>query len=232
MLRLKYLHTSKFYPITSFRNISDHVVEVKGEIPYLSYGFEIYNDAKLVIGRYAKHTTLYRHTEEGLQFSDNHSVWIPTITFKSNGGELQGDLVQHVTDWKYVRLPQPVASDTWKFNGYDHYPPVSGLIREDDTFTAEFIYIPPEPTPIEVLEKKIDAVAADVEQLTPYTDSKKAYIGATSVTFDNVKGKYLTVYAETESGKTLTTSVGRINDTVTVAFDALTEVANISISLL
>ena len=66
---------------------------------------------------------------------------------------------------------------------------------------------------------------AKVDYITPYTDSKTAYIGDTEVTFENVPIGNMSVYGLSEY------SIDRQSDYVTITFDAVDEVTNISISI-
>lgn len=72
---------------------------------------------------------------------------------------------------------------------------------------------------------KLDDTSNKVEQITPYTDTKTAYIGDTEVTFENIPTGNLTVFGLSEY------SVDRQNDRITITFDAVEEVTDISISI-
>lgn len=72
----------------------------------------------------------------------------------------------------------------------------------------------------------IAGVRQSVSAVTPYTETKTAYIDDTELTFDNVPSGNLTIYFEKPY------SVEREEDRVTIYFDALEEVTPITISII
>ena len=76
--------------------------------------------------------------------------------------------------------------------------------------------------------EKADTTANKVEQITPTTYTKTAYIGDTSVTFDNVPSGNLSILTDAP----LTYSYTRENNIVVISFDELSEVINITISII
>lgn len=74
---------------------------------------------------------------------------------------------------------------------------------------------------------KADSTANAVEQITPTTYTKTAYIGNTEVVFTDVPSGNLTVYTD----NLIAYSMAKDNDRVTVSFEPLTEVTTITISI-
>ena len=72
---------------------------------------------------------------------------------------------------------------------------------------------------------KVDETANKVDAITPYTDTKTAYIGDTEVTFENVPQGNLSVFGLSEY------SIDRQSDRITIMFDAVEEVTTVSISI-
>ena len=72
---------------------------------------------------------------------------------------------------------------------------------------------------------KVDDTSNKVTQITPYTDTKTAYIGDTEVTFEGVPTGNLSVFGLSEY------AIDRQNDRITITFDAVDEVTEISISI-
>ena len=72
---------------------------------------------------------------------------------------------------------------------------------------------------------KLDDTSNKVEQITPYTDTKTAYIGDTEVTFEGVPTGNLSVFGLSEY------AIDRQNDRITITFDAVDEVTEVSISI-
>lgn len=74
---------------------------------------------------------------------------------------------------------------------------------------------------------KLDDTSNKVVAITPYTETKTAYIGDTEVVFTNVPQGNLSVYFDTPTDY----SVERTNDAIAVTFDALDEVTTVTISI-
>ena len=73
---------------------------------------------------------------------------------------------------------------------------------------------------------KVDDTASKVTEITPTTITKTASIDDTSVTFEGVPNGNMTVYCPVNYTST------RDGDRVLVEFDALTEVAEITLSII
>lgn len=74
---------------------------------------------------------------------------------------------------------------------------------------------------------KVDSTANKVDALTPYTQTKTAYIGDTEITFDEIPYGNLTIFTD----KPLNYSYTRDNNRVAITFDELEEVIAITISI-
>ena len=74
---------------------------------------------------------------------------------------------------------------------------------------------------------KTDDTSNKVEQITPTTYTKTAYIGDTEVVFTDVPSGNLTVF----TNNLIAYSMAKDNDRVIVSFEPLTEVTNITISI-
>ena len=74
---------------------------------------------------------------------------------------------------------------------------------------------------------RVDDTSNKVEQITPYKASKTAYIGDTEVVFLDVPQGNLSVFSD----KPINYSVERINNAISVTFDALDEVTEVTISI-
>lgn len=71
----------------------------------------------------------------------------------------------------------------------------------------------------------VGGVRKSVSDVTPYKETKTAYIGDTSVTFTDTPNGNLTVYFPYEY------TVERMADRITVSFEELEEVTEITISI-
>ena len=74
--------------------------------------------------------------------------------------------------------------------------------------------------------EKVDNTANKVEQITPYTETKTAYIDDTEVVFTNVPEGNLTIYFSKPY------TVVRDVDRLVIKFEALEEVTPITISII
>lgn len=80
--------------------------------------------------------------------------------------------------------------------------------------------------------EKLDETASKVVDLTPYSDSKTAYIGDTSVIFLDVPEGNLSVYVKDIDGNYPNYTVERSAEGVAVYFEALENVTEITISII
>lgn len=80
---------------------------------------------------------------------------------------------------------------------------------------------------INSIEKKLsDFTSVRVNAITPYTETKTAYIGDTEVTFYDTPNGNLTVYFPHEY------TVERMADRIIVSFKELEEVTDVTISII
>lgn len=71
-----------------------------------------------------------------------------------------------------------------------------------------------------------EKIQAQIEAITPYKETKTAYIGDTEITFSNIPNGNITVYFPYEY------SMEKQYDRLTITFDPLEEVTDITISIL
>ena len=75
---------------------------------------------------------------------------------------------------------------------------------------------------------KTDSTANAVETLTPYTETKSAYYGETEKVFYGVPSGNMSIFFTNYNGDY---STSRVNDRVTISFDALNEQTDITIMI-
>lgn len=73
MLLLKYQHEEESYEI-NLKKVSSHVIRLTGNFPVKTAGFQIYKD-NLLLGNYASYTYIYKIIENGVEFSNNGSIY-------------------------------------------------------------------------------------------------------------------------------------------------------------
>ena len=78
MLNMKYIGSDTVHQV-SFRKISDHIVEVRGEFPVQTDGFTLSPTWKEYDWDYSKFNTVYRQMECGVQYSNDGSVYVPPV---------------------------------------------------------------------------------------------------------------------------------------------------------
>lgn len=76
MLEMKYIGEDTVYQV-SFRNLSSHVCELIGDFPAQAKGFALSRIGKDDHWDYSSYTTIYRQLENGAQFSNDGSVYVP-----------------------------------------------------------------------------------------------------------------------------------------------------------
>ena len=75
---------------------------------------------------------------------------------------------------------------------------------------------------------KVDDTANKVEVITPYTDTKTAYYGDTSITFYDAPQGNVSVFFDGYNGAY---SVSRVENRLSVSFDALDKQTQVTISI-
>ena len=153
MLNLKYVGSEDFYQI-NFKQNNENLITIMGDFPIKRKGFKIYlPNEQLPIGDYSSFVTVYRELENGATFSNDGSVFVPSVKFSANCGELNGVLEQNVHNYEDLVIPTPIEDETHKFLGWDSEIPTTGKIEDNISFTANFEYIPTE----EELRAKLEA---------------------------------------------------------------------------
>lgn len=78
MLELKYKNTKTKYKV-EFSRRSIHVVQLLGDFPIKEEGFSLSREEKEDDWDYSSYTTIYRKIENGVQFSDDGSVYVAPV---------------------------------------------------------------------------------------------------------------------------------------------------------
>lgn len=77
MLHLRYLGSGTTY-LVNFQKVSDHVIRITGEFPVKTTGFFLSRIGAYDSWDYSKFTTIYREVDEGVEYSDNGTVYPET----------------------------------------------------------------------------------------------------------------------------------------------------------
>lgn len=176
---IKFLKSKDVYECNVIPNQNIVTLQFTDNVVENTNGFNAYKDKECnyLIGRYTEYKTVYRNDEETIskneiQLSNDGSKYvkpIQTITFMSNGGGiLEGETVQHVSNYENLITPIPISNENYEFKGWIPEIPLSGEVLEDETFTAFFeSLLPPEPT----LEERVTNVEEQSDMLSMTVDS-------------------------------------------------------------
>lgn len=78
MLKLRFNDSDIFYNV-EFSRISNSIVQLIGELPESVAGFSLYKMNGVRLGIYNDYTTIYRTLDDGLQISNDGSIYEPPI---------------------------------------------------------------------------------------------------------------------------------------------------------
>ena len=83
-------------------------------------------------------------------------------------------------------------------------------------------------SPYTILSRQISQISNQVNEITPYTETKVGYYGETEKVFYNVPSGNTSVFFDNYNGSY---SINRIENRLIVSFDTLTKATNITISI-
>ena len=109
------------------------------------------------------------------------------------------------------------------------------LYRENQYTTVEETIIPAQcgysPLPPSQISRQIASLNNRVSEVTPYTETKQAYIDDTECVFNtSVKGN-VSAFVVDKEGNNISNTVTIENDKIKVSFEALKNVATVTISV-
>lgn len=100
-----------------------------------------------------------------------------------------------------------------------------------ERYKMPLYHVDTEPTAIDRLNSRINSVSNRVSNITPYEESKTAYIGDTETRFPKVKDGNINAYCITESGVSKVVTMELSQNEIVVKYEPLEEVATVSISI-
>ena len=171
MLIMKYIGQETTYKV-SFSKISENVVQIVGNFPIETNGFQLSREGKNDYEKmnYYNFRTVYREIEGGVQFSNDGSIFIPTIPkvlFSSGiGGTIEGIIEQEVNDYSELVIPNPVPDDNYEFERWVPDIQTEGKIENNISFYATFKSLLPPPEPVPSIEERVTAVEEQSAMLT------------------------------------------------------------------
>lgn len=102
------------------------------------------------------------------------------------------------------------------------------LIARVDNLQNAFVQSQRNQVPI---TSKVDTTSSEVKAITPYTETKTAYIDDTETTFTTDKEGNLTTYVKDTDGNYINHTVTRQGSLITISFEPLEVLATVTISI-
>ena len=128
------------------------------------------------------------------------------------GFQLFGDddvIISDYTDYKYI------------------YRPNEYTVEHDEIVLPTWVDTPLEPSPIDRINSRVSQVSSQVNAITPYEDSKKAYYGEIEKVFYNVPNGNVTIFFDNYTGEY---ELVRTENRLTVKFpERLSDMTNVTI---
>lgn len=119
-----------------------------------------------------------------------------------------------------------LISDLSEFTHY--YAPNEYSMEEDTMVMPKGSDAPIGPSPLDNLNTKVNRLSNQVNEITPYTETKQAYVDDTEVEFDFREGNITAFVAD---GR-IPCNVSIEDKKIKVSFEALEEPAKVTISIL
>lgn len=201
MLKMKYIGEKEIHQV-EVKNISSNIVQLLGDFPVLTKGFDLFKLNGKYLGNYSAYTTVYREIDGGVQFSNDGSEYVKpkaTISFHTNGGgTLDGETAQEVYRYEDLAIPTPIANKNYEFAQWNPEIPTSGDVENNKVFTASFQYI---PTLSEIQEAKVAEMNA-IQQQTIASGVDVALSDGETYHFALTTNDQLSIMGSVASGET------------------------------
>lgn len=208
MDKLKFLDQPLIYDVNLYQ-VSPNIIKIKfincNTPSNVTSGFELINEHNgYVQGKFYDFITIYRTLDDDtIELSNNGTIYIepepvvPIITFSSQGGgSLEGDITQQVSKYEDLVIPNTVPDENYKFVKWNPEIPTTGNIISNQTFYAEFEYVPTEEELAELFkQKKIEKISFSKSELAKFLETHPI----TSTAHNNEEG----IYSVTSEKQTL-----------------------------
>lgn len=163
---MKYVDSAESYHV-EFCRLTNNIIQLIGKFPSKKCGFILgrIGEPEVFTGDYTDYTTIYKEIENGVQFSNDGSTYTepePQVVFKTTeGGELNGEKVQNVSDYSELVVPIPVRYPDYEFTGWSPEVPESGTINGKVSFTAIFVGTKPQSD----IEARVSVLEEDIKNI-------------------------------------------------------------------
>ena len=140
--------------------------------------------------------------------------------------EDNGVILSNLSDYKYVYRPNEYSV------GKDIIEYPVGSNEELTPLPNPFVSVAQMITQVNEHTNEVDAHAQEmVEEITPYTETKTAYIDDTDIVFETDAMGVITILAIDRDGITIPTTFEREGNKIIVSFEPLQQVTNVTISI-
>lgn len=140
--------------------------------------------------------------------------------------EDNGVILSNLSDYKYLYRPNEYSIEKDEIE----YP--VGSNEELTPLPNPFVSVAQMITQVNEHANEVDAHAQEmVEEITPYTETKTAYIDDTEITFETDVTGVISILAVDRNGITIPTTFEREGNKIIVSFEPLQQVTNVTISI-
>ena len=152
---------------------------------------------------------------------DIHETDMGFVVYEDNGV-----ILSNLSDYKYLYRPNEYSVE----KDIIEYP--VGSNEELTPLPNPFVSVAQMITQVNEHANEVDAHAQEmVEEITPYTETKTAYIDDTDIVFETDAMGVITILAIDRDGITIPTTFEREGNKIIVSFEPLQQVTNVTISI-
>jgi hypothetical protein len=169
-----------------------------------------------------------------LKFNDSkerYDVVLNSFTTQNGnkGVRIIGDVPENTSGFVILDDNDKVIGD---FSAFTHlYNPNEYTETEEQKVPSHSAYTQPAPSVIDSLANSINAVNQRVSEITPYTESKTAYIDDTEILFESDKQGNIVVTAIDSDGESVNVAYKRDGNKILVYFEPLESITKVTISI-
>lgn len=170
-----------------------------------------------------------------IKFNDSVEHYNGSIAaFKTQNGNkgvriIGEDIPENTSGFKAFDDEDNVIGD---FSAFTHiYNENEYTEAEEQKVPSHSAYTQPAPSVIDSLASSINAVNQRVSDITPYTESKIAYIDDTQVVFNAAKDGNVSVFMTDGDGQNVPFTFERVNEQIKVSFEKRESLATVTISI-
>ena len=111
------------------------------------------------------------------------------------------------------------------------YRPNEYSVELDEQILPKWVNEPLAPSAIDRLNSRVSQLSSQVSAITPYTESKTAYIDDTQVSFNIAKEGNISVFMVDGDGQNVPFTYEQVNGQIVVSFEKRDSLATVTISI-